>query len=162
MRRGARLVGELHHAAGRLLVKAAQAGTAEAAALLHAAAARMFAEYRKWLLALRSLRREPAAAPTQVTVLGNVGQQTVTSGSQHVVHVQHADERPGDKIPKPDWGEPSPRRASMEQRVGPADPRRIEIGRRNRVQWTSNSGLAGPSNRSRQDRRSSTSGSPLA
>jgi hypothetical protein len=73
---------QLNHAAGRLLMKAAQAATAEASALLHAAAARMFAEYRKSFVALRSLR-QPPTTPTQVTILGNVGQQNLATGPQH-------------------------------------------------------------------------------
>ncbi len=40
----------LNHAAGRLLMKAAQSSTPEASSLLHASAARMFSEYRKSFL----------------------------------------------------------------------------------------------------------------
>ena len=89
----------LHHAAGRLLVKAAHAGTAEASALLHAAAARMFAEYRKSLIVLKT-SREPSAAPTQVTVLGNIAQQNVTSGTQHIAMIQREDGQDGLENPE--------------------------------------------------------------
>jgi hypothetical protein len=81
---------QLHHAAGRLIVKAAGTRTAEASALLHSAAARMFNEFRKSLMALRTYR-QPSAAPTQVTVLGDVAQQNITSGTQHNTMIQRGD-----------------------------------------------------------------------
>ena len=81
---------QLHHAAGRLLMKAAQAGTPEASALLHAAAARMLGEYRRSLVTLRSLR-QPPLVPTQVTVMGNIGQQNLASGPQHNAMTQRGD-----------------------------------------------------------------------
>lgn len=82
---------QMHHAAGRLLAKAEGAGSAEASSLLIAAAARMFSEYRKSFIALRSVRQAPAA-PTKVTVIGNVGQQNLAGGTQQYSIVQHASE----------------------------------------------------------------------
>jgi hypothetical protein len=82
----------LHHAAGRLVVKAASANTPEASSLLHAAAARLFAEYRKGLLALKDYRSPAMAAGPQVTVVGNVQQQNV-AGMQHVALNRHGGER---------------------------------------------------------------------
>jgi hypothetical protein len=79
---------QIHHAAGRLLVKAEHAGAAEASSLLIASAARMFSEYRKGLQTLRTLRQAPAT-PAQVTVYGNVGQQCVAGGPQQVSMVRH-------------------------------------------------------------------------
>ncbi len=54
---------QLHHAGGRLLMRAEGAATAEARSLLVSAAARMFSEYRKSLLALRTIRQRRPPPP---------------------------------------------------------------------------------------------------
>ncbi len=77
----------------RLLVRAEGAGAAEASSLLVASAARMFAEYRKSLLALRTLRQAPAAA-AQVTLIANVEQQNVAGTAQQISMVHSGPEAP--------------------------------------------------------------------
>jgi hypothetical protein len=87
---------QINHAVGRLLVKAAHVGTPEGSSLMHAAAARLLAEYRKGLLALKEYRSPAMAAGPQVTVVGNVQQQNV-AGMQRVALNQHGGERSGMK-----------------------------------------------------------------
>jgi hypothetical protein len=74
---------QMHHAAGRLLMKAEGAGTAEARSLLVAAAARMFAEYRKSLLALQSVQQASVARP-QVAVDDDIARRSVVGESRQV------------------------------------------------------------------------------
>lgn len=80
-----------HHNIGRLHVQAARAETIQQANAYNSAAARLLAEFRRSVLALKSYREPPTTR--QVTVV----QQQNVAENQQVAFVNHQHEASGDQ-----------------------------------------------------------------